>query len=263
MTETSENATSLEPSTALPTPEVIQHVLLGGDLSKLTPAQRVSYYRAVCDSLGLNPLTRPFDYLRLSGREVLYAKKDAAEQLRLKHKVSLGTPRIELLDGTFTVTIAAHLPDGREDCDLGAVDVLNLKGESRANAMMKAITKAKRRVTLSICGLGVLDESELDTMPEATPLDVDPETGEITKPAPRRPYGASARKITQAEQRKLFAVAKPCGWSTDQLRQLLVDRFSVHKSSNLRAAVFDRVLEALERGPGSLAASEADESDQS
>ena len=37
---------------------------------------------------------------------------------------------------------------------------------------MKAKTKAKRRVTLSICGLGILDESEADTMPGAVTVDV-------------------------------------------------------------------------------------------
>ena len=37
---------------------------------------------------------------------------------------------------------------------------------------MKAETKAKRRVTLSICGLGILDESETDTMPGAVTVDV-------------------------------------------------------------------------------------------
>ena len=36
-----------------------------------------------------------------------------------------------------------------------------LKGEVRANAILKAVTKAKRRATLSICGLGWLDESEV------------------------------------------------------------------------------------------------------
>ena len=30
---------------------------------------------------------------------------------------------------------------------------------------MKAETKAKRRVTLSLCGLGILDETEIDTVP--------------------------------------------------------------------------------------------------
>ena len=33
---------------------------------------------------------------------------------------------------------------------------------------MKAVTKAKRRVTLSICGLGFMDESEVADVPEAT-----------------------------------------------------------------------------------------------
>lgn len=41
-----------------------------------------------------------------------------------------------------------------------------------ANALMKAETKAKRRVTLSICGLGLLDESEIDTMKGAETYDV-------------------------------------------------------------------------------------------
>ena len=35
---------------------------------------------------------------------------------------------------------------------------------------MKAETKAKRRVTLSICGLGMLDETEVETVPQ--PLSV-------------------------------------------------------------------------------------------
>ena len=34
-------------------------------------------------------------------------------------------------------------------------------GEFAANAIMKAVTKAKRRVTLSISGLGFLDETEV------------------------------------------------------------------------------------------------------
>jgi hypothetical protein len=49
----------------------------------------------------------------------------------------------------------------------GAVSIVNVNGEARANAMMKAETKAKRRVTLSICGLGMLDETEVESIPEA------------------------------------------------------------------------------------------------
>jgi hypothetical protein len=43
----------------------------------------------------------------------------------------------------------------------------NLKGDALANALMKSETKAKRRVTLSIAGLGWLDETELETIPVA------------------------------------------------------------------------------------------------
>jgi hypothetical protein len=50
------------------------------------------------------------------------------------------------------------------------------------NALMKAVTKAKRRLTLSICGLGMLDETEISSIPDATPVQVDVETGEVEQP---------------------------------------------------------------------------------
>ena len=56
--------------------------MLGGDLRDLTPPQKMSYYRAVCDSIGLNPLTKPFEFITLSGRLVLYATRNATDQLR-------------------------------------------------------------------------------------------------------------------------------------------------------------------------------------
>jgi hypothetical protein len=49
---------------------------------------------------------------------------------------------------------------------------------------MKAETKAKRRVTLSLVGLGLLDESELATIPNARIVDVDATTGKITGSKP-------------------------------------------------------------------------------
>ena len=52
--------------------------------------------------------------------------------------------------------------------DIGAVNIAGLKGEAYANAIMKAETKAKRRATLDLLGLGVLDESEADSIPNAT-----------------------------------------------------------------------------------------------
>ncbi len=147
---------------------LIERVLIHGDLRQLTPAQKVSYYKSVCESVGLNPLTQPFQYLVLNGKEVLYARRDATEQLRQLHQVSIQIVAREVTEDVYVVTARATLPSGRQDENIGAVPIANVKGEARANAMMKAETKAKRRVTLAICGLGMLDETEVASMTEPT-----------------------------------------------------------------------------------------------
>lgn len=138
----------------------VERVLLSGDLSTLTAPQKISYYNQVCHTLGLNPLTKPFEYMKLNGKEVLYATKGCAEQLRFVHKVSIKVVSREILEDLSIVTAEATDQTGRCDSAIGAVSIAGLKGEARANALMKAETKAKRRATLSICGLNMLDEDE-------------------------------------------------------------------------------------------------------
>jgi len=145
--------------------DTVARVLLHGDLKQLTPSQKISYYRAVCESVGLNPLTQPFAYITLNGKEILYALKGATDQLRQVHHVAITIAAREVVEDTYIVTARASLPDGRTDESIGAVPLGGLKGEHRANAMMKAETKAKRRVTLSMVGLGMLDESEVESLP--------------------------------------------------------------------------------------------------
>jgi hypothetical protein len=180
--------------------EIVERVVLSGDLSKLSPAERVSYYRQVCDSLALNPLTRPFDYIVLNGKLTLYARKDATEQLRKRDGVSVVISSRELVDGIYVVTARATTADGRTDESIGAVSVEGLKGEARANAFMKAETKSKRRVTLSIVGLGWLDETEVSSIPDARPVMVDTATGEIVE---HRPTNGKPQ-IDAAEAEKRF-----------------------------------------------------------
>ena len=145
----------------------LERVLVAGDLAGLNEVQRIEYYKAVCESLGLNPLTRPFEYLRLNGRLVLYATRAAADQLRAIHGVSIVDVRIEQKDDLVIVTVRGRTRDGREDVEVGAVSVAGLRGDALANAQMKALTKAKRRLTLSLAGLGWLDETETDSVPGA------------------------------------------------------------------------------------------------
>jgi hypothetical protein len=146
-------------------PEVLEQVLIGGDLSQLTEAQRLAYYRAVCQSLGLNPLSKPFEYLWLNGKLRLYALRDCADQLRRLHGISIYIVNRERLGDIYIVTARAKDKTGREDESTGAVALGTLKGDALANALMKAETKAKRRVTLPLAGLGWLDETELETVP--------------------------------------------------------------------------------------------------
>jgi hypothetical protein len=171
MTNEITTTTNIDPST-------MESVLLSGDLSKLTPAQRVSYYRNVCESVGLNPLTKPFDYINLNGKLTLYAKKDATDQLRKIHEVSIDDVDIVETDKQFVVKVKGHDKTGRTDVEVGVVNKSDMRGDT-ANAQMKAVTKSKRRLTLSLCGLGWLDETEVQTIPDARPVRINNDTGEI------------------------------------------------------------------------------------
>lgn len=144
--------------------EIIQKLVLDGDLSKMSQQQKVIYYNQFCESLGLNPLTQPFQLIKFQGKERLYAAKDCTEQLRKIHGVSITDISTTSLNDVFIVTAKALDKQGKTDCSTGAVNIKGLTGDNLANALMKAETKAKRRVTLSICGLGILDETETDTM---------------------------------------------------------------------------------------------------
>ena len=181
MTETTDITTPDPPA------DIMERVVIDGDLSKLTTEQRLIYYNQMCQSLGLNPLTKPFQYLRLSGKLTLYATKDCTEQLRKKHGVSITDLTTTEISGLHVVVAKARDKDGRTDCATGAVPIGRLTGDNLANAVMKAETKSKRRVTLSICGLGMLDESELETVAGAEVVSDPaalPEPTVTSKPSP-------------------------------------------------------------------------------
>ena len=152
--------------------ELLERVVVGGDLSKLSPAERMRYYAAVCRSVGLNPMTQPFQYLYLQNKMTLYARKEATEQLRDLRGVSVTRIEHTSQDGLWVVTAYGRTKAGRTDAATGAVVVEGLGRQDKANAIMKAETKAKRRLTLSLCGLGMLDESEVD-VPEGARLETE------------------------------------------------------------------------------------------
>lgn len=172
------------PNTAnLPAPnsgaagEIMERVFVSGDLSRLTPEERTRYYMQTCESLGLNPLTKPFDYVTLNGKMQLYALKACTDQLRGNRGLSVSVKDRVINNDILTVAVEVTDHSGRRDEDYGAVSIKGLAGDALANATMKALTKAKRRATLSFCGLGMLDEAELETIP--------PHARDVTPPAKR------------------------------------------------------------------------------
>ena len=162
---------------------MLEKVVIENDLSQLTPKERVNYYNATCESLNLNPFTRPFQYLKLDGKLTLYATKDASEQLTRNHQVSLEKRDTEDFEGVRIITYRATDPAGRFVDATGVVSIAGLKGDNLANALMKAETKASRRATLRLVGLGWLDETETETIKSAMRVDVSND-GEIIGEAP-------------------------------------------------------------------------------
>lgn len=223
----------------------VEAAVIGGDLSKMSPEGRVSHYLTVCKSMGLNPLTRPFDYITLNSKLTLYARKDAADQLRKINGISIDKPDIQYQDDWIVVTVVAHDASGRCDSDVGVVNKKDMRGDF-GNALMKAVTKAKRRVTLSICGLGWLDETEVETIPDVRKVVV-AETGEIVE-------GEQAPEMTLNEARNT-KTAKGTQLGTLDVEQLALIIEKTNDANLRRAAsiCFDALIaEAEEAEDGTV-----------
>lgn len=243
---------------------VMEQVLLGGDLSKLTPPQRLFYYQQVCESVGLNPLTRPFLYLSFQGKLVLYATKEAAEQLRINRQISIIDMRRETIGDVVLVTVVAQDGTGRRDTASGSLSMVYpptitewvngqkrtsahpkagkpLEGDDLANALMKAETKAKRRVTLSMCGLsGRLRDDVSEDDVNGSAVIVNTETGEIVQPQMRieKPESTELRQV-RIMCRRLY------GDDADEKRAWLAGRMSGGRTTHTGELPPEQVRMAL------------------
>lgn len=154
--------------------DILSALVMNGDIGRLTAAQKIEYYRHVCEKLGLDPLSQPFRILKLHGKEILYCHRGGVQQLNKLHQVSHEIKAREVVNGCYVVTAQASTPEGRKTESIGAAPVHHLQGEALCNAMMKAETKAKRRATLDLLGLGMMDETELPADPVKVELNIAP-----------------------------------------------------------------------------------------
>ena len=126
--------------------------------------------------------------------------------MRRIYGISAKCVRKETIDSVYEVEVEVSDIHGRTDFASGAVAISkSTTGEDMANARMKAETKAKRRATLSICGLGLLDESEIETLPgEVKFMDEKPEETKLDRPEPTEEEGkAEARRHAEKAEAKL------------------------------------------------------------
>jgi hypothetical protein len=136
-------------------------------LSGLNEAQKKEYYLFRCKQVGLDPAAKPFDLLKLNGKEILYANAGATQQLCAIHKLSTQITHRERIDDIYVVSVRVTAADGRVSENQGAVSVGSARGDALANAILKSTTKAIRRAVLAHCGLGMMDETEVETIPGA------------------------------------------------------------------------------------------------
>jgi hypothetical protein len=175
--------------------------------------------------------------------ETVLIGRDCTDQLRSIRGISIVITNRTTVNEVYIVTAQATL-GGRTDESTGAVSIKGLSGELLANAMMKAETKAKRRVTLSIAGLGMLDETEVDTIPQAKKVEVNTETGEIVEPEFVIPEpeaeidpeviakilpGAPLKQLVSA----MYETGKANGKSTGTIHEMFHGRFGVDKYQDL------------------------------
>lgn len=234
-------------ATNQPQAVALEQVLIQGDLAKLSPEQRTSYYMSVCQSVGLNHLTKPFDYIFLNGKLTLYAKRDCTDQLRKIHNVSIKISSRTLEGDIYSVTALATDKTGRTDESVGAVCLGKSFGETKANLIMKAETKAKRRVTLSICGLGLLDETEVVDIPEVTQGTAVPPTTNApsgnTVGYDKRHEARMSEPATEPQRKKLYAMTKELGWDDAQAKDWMLRTFDIESSLDFtKATIQDAFL---------------------
>jgi len=269
--------------------EEIENKILAGDYSKLTEAEAGKFQIALCDQLKISHISKPFDFIRMQGKLVLYANKSCTDQLRKVWGVSVKVTEksIDTDAGLITFTALATMPNGRTDESIAVVPCKGMSGANLANAIMKCETKAKRRVTLSICGLAITDETELDTMKEVsfkTPFtemgdmneilneDDEPRDVKDTKPVerttttdqdappqpdaepekPAKTYPKEEERmnhapVSQDQIKRLFTIIGASDLTQDEARELLLCHFNLDSTKKLTMSQYEILCNMIEK----------------
>ena len=196
-----------------------------GDLSSLTKEELRVLYHSLCQQLGLDPELLPFYVIQTSdGKRRLYLNKGGAEALRKVHNITTNvlSSGFDPTGSFYQIVVEAVLPNGRKEQGIAVADLRGKKGVEAENAVLFAETKAKRRTTISLLGIGsiLMDESEALSIPGGVVGRIAP-SGEIdleeriektpSPPAIQTPNQPSKTPLTRGTLEKLMALFESYG----------------------------------------------------
>jgi len=150
----------------------VVHMLGTGDYSKLSDDQRAQLHLQMCTSLGVNPLTRPFEWIEFYDPETrgkkltLYPKSSLADQLSYVHRIRVRTVEEKMVGTLYKLVLEGTMPDGRSETNVAYLDMVDregkpLRGQRHGNGLMKARTKCKRRLIFGMVGMSMPDRDSL------------------------------------------------------------------------------------------------------
>ena len=200
-------------ATVFDQPSLLEEILAdavaaGKDTTSLSRDDRSALLVGLARKLGLNPLSGAVMFLKTNGRETLYVTKSGTDQIAAREKLRRETirgPEVITMEGKKLVLcqVRASHPDGRSEVSTATLLLADV-----VNDLMKCETKAKRRATLSVCGLGLLAEDEIETIPGAQSVPFD---------APRPALSLAPMGIEQPQRAPVAAVEVPAAEPSDAL----------------------------------------------
>ena len=127
-------AVALRAEMSVALPNVVERLVVMGDVSGLTPDQRVDYYKGLATAIGVDWVTRPFDYLEVDAGKgekklVLYPNHGCAEQIRDSRHINTEIMSRQEIGDLYIVEVRVSTPDGRYEDVTGAVSIVSEEGE--------------------------------------------------------------------------------------------------------------------------------------
>ena len=180
---------------------VIQH-----DLSKLSPEQVTQYLRDVSEFIGLDPDLNGLDTIWMENENgpgkslAVYARRGTAEILRSINNIEVSSLTSQITSESAIFTAVGRNGQARQEIAIGSKSLRGLSGKAYDNAVMTASTRALRRLTMQFTKLGILDESEIESIQGST---VNPAAGAtlqgspmVIPPMPKLTNNAPGKDVT-------------------------------------------------------------------